>query len=262
MKWSIYSIMPKLIIVPGYTELWCVDKRNWMVIKPEDTITLRFNNQSHVVERGYFSIGNDLSIINNTKKTLRINVVIFRNTGLEQMPQMSNVLGVFSIEKYKDFVATLNQILKLNIIEGKICNDITEFFESFVNMSFKLDIKAIRSNRTRIDPRLIWIHRKIRNEFNKQLTLENLADTFKCNPDYLCNTYSKVFKRSPMKQLQIIRISKAMELLDDTCLSIREITQSVGYISQSQFSSYFKKHTGITPSEYRKISLEYKKMEI
>lgn len=104
----------------------------------------------------------------------------------------------------------------------------------------------------KIDLRLIRVNRIIRNEYEKPHTLESLAEIIKCNPVYLSNMYSKVFKCPPIKHLQKVRIKKAQILLAETSISIFEVTRFVGYISNSQFSDYFKKHTGLTPSSYRK----------
>lgn len=41
------------------------------------------------------------------------------------------------------------------------------------------------------------------------------------------------------------------ELLDKTDLKIYEIGQIVGYYSPKHFAKLFKKHTNMTPNEYR-----------
>ena len=45
----------------------------------------------------------------------------------------------------------------------------------------------------------------------------------------------------------------AKEMLKDKKLSIADIAGHVGYKDTRYFSKMFKKHTGIKPSEYRKI---------
>lgn len=46
----------------------------------------------------------------------------------------------------------------------------------------------------------------------------------------------------------------AETLLLNTSLSIKEISESVGYSSHSKFSSCFKKFKGIYPRDVRKLS--------
>lgn len=54
------------------------------------------------------------------------------------------------------------------------------------------------------------------------------------------------------------RIKKAMHLLkesNDSKLTILEVLFEVGFNSKSPFNTAFKKHTGLTPSQYRKTQL-------
>lgn len=101
------------------------------------------------------------------------------------------------------------------------------------------------------DSRLLIVNRYIRNHYAEPITLETLAALIGCNPVYFSNTYSKVFQISPMKYLQSVRMSKSLELLTETDLSITEISNAVGYVTVSQFGTIFKRYYRITPYEYR-----------
>ena len=67
--------------------------------------------------------------------------------------------------------------------------------------------------------------------------------------------FYKAFKQtkgiSPGQYLLNIRLSKAEEMLDCTDLSINEICNMTGFSDQNYFSRVFKKHTKLTPSQYR-----------
>lgn len=56
---------------------------------------------------------------------------------------------------------------------------------------------------------------------------------------------------SPKEYLIKLKITKAIELLENTDLSINEISKCVGTENQNYFSRYFKKYTGISPRKYR-----------
>ncbi|MGN0188358.1 MAG: helix-turn-helix domain-containing protein [Candidatus Cryptobacteroides sp.] len=47
-------------------------------------------------------------------------------------------------------------------------------------------------------------------------------------------------------------INECKTLLTDSSLSIKEIAYRLGFTNQSFFGRYFKKHTGLTPGEFRK----------
>ncbi len=65
--------------------------------------------------------------------------------------------------------------------------------------------------------------------------------------------YKKIFGVSVMHDLTKSRFDRAARLLLTTNLSVKEISQKCGYISEYSFMRKFKKLYGKTPSEYRKM---------
>ena len=59
---------------------------------------------------------------------------------------------------------------------------------------------------------------------------------------------------SPVNYLIELRLNRAKELLKYTPLPVNEIALSVGIANPYYFSRLFKKHTGTSPTEYRKES--------
>ena len=57
----------------------------------------------------------------------------------------------------------------------------------------------------------------------------------------------------PLAYLNNIRMYKAMSLLAGTEESIEKIAKSVGIADASYFARMFKKHTGVSPTEYKNI---------
>lgn len=67
--------------------------------------------------------------------------------------------------------------------------------------------------------------------------------------------FSRIFKRetgfSPHGYLVHTRIHMAKYMLKNTMLPVKDICFNSGFTSESVFCSAFKKHTGMTPGEYR-----------
>lgn len=72
--------------------------------------------------------------------------------------------------------------------------------------------------------------------------------------------FRKVFKEytgyAPAKYFQELKLRKAKQLLVGTSQSVKEISFVLGYQSTEYFFSFFKKHTGLTPLEYRSFGRE------
>ncbi len=58
--------------------------------------------------------------------------------------------------------------------------------------------------------------------------------------------------RTPGQEIQRVKFERAKELLAKTELSITRITGMLGFSRSSVFGAFFKKHEGVTPTEYRR----------
>ena len=56
---------------------------------------------------------------------------------------------------------------------------------------------------------------------------------------------------SAQKYIVNAKLERAKKLLTETSLSISQVAASVGIDVVSDFSSFFTRHTGISPTDYR-----------
>ena len=72
------------------------------------------------------------------------------------------------------------------------------------------------------------------------------------SPKYLSETVKGVSKRTPNEWIDSYVVMEIRMLLSSTSKSIKEIAQQLNFSNQSFLGKYFKEHTGMSPSEYRK----------
>lgn len=70
--------------------------------------------------------------------------------------------------------------------------------------------------------------------------------------NYLNKTVRVQTGRTASQWVDISRINRAKELLQDNSVPVIDIAAAVGLDDQSYFARFFKKHTGLTPSLFRK----------
>lgn len=92
----------------------------------------------------------------------------------------------------------------------------------------------------------------IASHFCEQLTLENLAEKFFVSESYLSRSFKDSTGVGIKEYINILRIRKAQELLEDSKLSVSEIAEAVGFESASYFGRVFQKHLAISPGQYRR----------
>jgi AraC-like DNA-binding protein len=69
---------------------------------------------------------------------------------------------------------------------------------------------------------------------------------------HICREFTKHFHISPIRYLNLKKITAAKELLVHTDKKINEIGRITGFENPNNFIRHFKKQIGVTPLEYRK----------
>ena len=83
-------------------------------------------------------------------------------------------------------------------------------------------------------------------------TAKELAQIFHISESQLRRKFLSAYGMPPIAYRNYLRCKIATKLLRNTELSIVDISEKIGYTSTSDFYRMFKKHYGISPSEYRK----------
>jgi AraC-like DNA-binding protein len=88
--------------------------------------------------------------------------------------------------------------------------------------------------------------------------LETLAAKALVSPTHLCRLFNEAFEMSPVQTITTMRLKRASTLLVRTNYPLKRISYLTGFENQYHFSRLFKKVYGISPSEYRKDTLQIK----
>lgn len=92
----------------------------------------------------------------------------------------------------------------------------------------------------------------IHTNFNRTITLSELADESGMSPKYFCRFFKEMVNRTPIDYLNFYRIERACQVIAQGDKSITEIALDCGFGDLSYFIKTFKKHKGISPKQYQK----------
>ncbi len=92
----------------------------------------------------------------------------------------------------------------------------------------------------------------LHHNFHEGIMVETLAQQLGLSSGYLNTLFRMETGRSIYQYLLEYRIKKACELLRSTSKPIKRIALEVGYFDALYFSRIFRKHMGLTPTQYRR----------
>lgn len=87
--------------------------------------------------------------------------------------------------------------------------------------------------------------------FDRDVSIDSLADRIGMSPRNFIRRFKAATGRVPSAYIQTLRVSEAKELLEEGAASIQDVCSRIGYADLAFFRNLFKRHTGMTPAEYR-----------
>ena len=92
----------------------------------------------------------------------------------------------------------------------------------------------------------------IEKHYCDNISLTDVADAIGISKNYLANLFKKELDITLINYVTNLRIEEAKRLLGQGKLKMYEIADAVGYKDYAYFSQLFKRHTGMTLSEFRR----------
>ncbi len=91
----------------------------------------------------------------------------------------------------------------------------------------------------------------ISDNYKEDITLMSLADRFNYSPQYISSAFATYAGVNFKYYLDNIRVFRAIEMLQETGMSISEIATNCGFDNIRTFNNVFKKITGDCPKSFR-----------
>jgi two-component system, response regulator YesN len=149
---------------------------------------------------------------------------------------------IFS-ELEEDYLNLFNQVLYSTVIYRNV-QELILFTEKIFNIKESVG----KRKKDLIDKCLDYIHT---HYWQTSLSVESIGRTFNRNSSYISSLFKQKTGKTFRETLNEIRITKAKKLLQETEMSVKEISSICGFAHQQYFSRVFKQKTNQTPNQYR-----------
>ncbi len=140
----------------------------------------------------------------------------------------------------REIYRILDARLSLNELEIVLI----EYIKSLLDYTTLLKTQDAHSNMKKVEE-------YIRNNFNRSLTIREIAGNLFIHPTYLGHLINKWFGCSFNEYLHKLRMEKAKQLLSDTDMKVHEIAVELGYGTYNNFLEQFYKSFSMKPTDYR-----------
>ncbi|MEK8127268.1 helix-turn-helix domain-containing protein [Paenibacillus filicis] len=115
-------------------------------------------------------------------------------------------------------------------------------------------LQQLQGDGNKIDASIARIIGRMHEDLSYPYKLEDLAASINYSVPYFSSMFKKTAGVSFIQYLTRQRIEKAKLLLLTTDQKTFEIAEAIGFENYRSFNRIFKKETGITPSDYRRMS--------
>lgn len=233
--------------------------------------THMLDNRQYTVERG------DMLFMNygcvhafHVEKSLSyINILFSPKTIVENIINPANAFSMLSLSIFHELCndsafgkitfsgserREIETIIFSMLNEYKERNrDWQETLNSYLHI---LLVKMLRKNEKGLEQTVLndmWkaLAEYIDANISSRLTLSTLAQKCFYNPSYFSRVFKEKFGVSMSEYLARLRLEKAIDLLQNTSLTIDEICEQVGFVDKSSFYHAFSRYLSASPMDFR-----------
>lgn len=169
---------------------------------------------------------------------------------------LSDTENIFYAGNYPDYPSLFNQMIR----ELQLCHKgYEELLTLFLRQVFVLLNRYANENKktgSDIQNEIELATHYFNEQYHTPISIADYAHSRHMSTCWFIRNFKKLQKVTPCQYILALRIANAKNLLENTNYSICEIAETLGFDNPLYFSRLFHKHTGTSPSAYRKSKAE------
>jgi len=252
------KIHNRILFDPYMQEQFFLDSKDYVIDNIGDNLDFELENAykqitTYVIQREKNGVKNLLNLLLDLSMPT---------------PVTSKAFHVDDLRIKKNIMLYFFSIINYIVIENEINSDFHLFFSSCIITEFE---KAVSETTLRVicnelidslfDNMEDTLHinnkavknamRYITDNINRRLTLAEVANHVYLDPKYFSRLFVNETGQTFTSYVNQHKLIRAKKLLRYTNKPLNDISLAIGMTSSANFSTFFKKHVGITPNRYR-----------
>ncbi|MFT3827540.1 MAG: helix-turn-helix domain-containing protein [Chitinophagaceae bacterium] len=139
-----------------------------------------------------------------------------------------------------------------NVLDKEVINHSFLAFIYEMATVFRKHKGAVSIQLTKKEDLAMRFAKLLNGHFREERSVFFYADLLCVTPKYLTQTVKEVTGKTAGEMIDGMVVMEAKVLLNNMSQSIASVAESLYFSDQFFFSKFFKKHTGLTPTDYRK----------
>lgn len=221
-------------------------KKNDLLLVPPFTRLVGYKESSNDIDfywLHFFSRFENNNFIANKEK----NLTILKKTDFHR--QRIILPACFHIENFSSVMLDFYKILSIQ--NGFSYIDERDYLTTALLVKLS-KIYTEQKETSEIDNLISQVKEWIRANISADLTVEEIANQFNLNIDYITRLFKKGTGITPKQYITDLKINVAKLLLIRTKMPIKQIASESFFNNSKVFMRSFKKSSGVTPTNYRK----------
>lgn len=225
------------------------------------TVTRVFLDTENENSTAHIEVEDD-TLIRQMRQDIKMKDIIGLNEHLNELSDKYSNQKSFS-QIYIKFI--FSNLLKdiynnlPNVTEKELNREIDKLYCSkdfsdvmeIINLNTRRLEEVFSSNPQMVHREIESIKKYIYENYDKELSVDQLADHVYMAPSYLSHVFKKETGQNLSKYIKAYRMEKAKEMLEDTHNKIVNISYAVGYSNVSYFCQSFREYFGVSPQKFR-----------
>jgi transcriptional regulator GlxA family with amidase domain len=129
----------------------------------------------------------------------------------------------------------------------------------FVSKMFEIDVTRrsqqpfviFNQQKTHQDNDIMKVQTFIEENYNGKLSIQALADSVAMSKRSFIRKFKQATSNTPLEYIQRVKIEAAKKQFESQLVNVKEVMYQVGYNDPKAFRDIFKRHTGLSPNDYK-----------
>lgn len=140
------------------------------------------------------------------------------------------------------------------LLGGDVARETARDLMINVSRAYQAHSDVMQRYRAHNDDRIMAVQAWLDLNYMHEISIESMARSNYMSSRNFVRRFKDACGESPLTYIQRLRVEQAKRLLEQTSMTVEEVSVKVGYQTESYFRKLFKRYTSKTPAQYRDSS--------